>query len=206
MSNRTRQKNKRGDSKVDSNNSPEIPDRGETSDIPSPHWRHWTQWANFSAWHSGLWWCITIPVFKWCTPHRTPKLKPGAASIAHRQKKGWPSLLSTPILRCSSSAGSRMPLVDCISLRLSLGCWPGIPMVCSGAHVYGSLRVRKKLQKSFRLKLQDSSLCCRLRTSLQEIVLSLQLTQCLNTSTLSPKILYLTKCVSRRFFTRTSSE
>ena len=32
--NRTRQKNKRGDSKVDSNDSPEIPDRGETSDIP----------------------------------------------------------------------------------------------------------------------------------------------------------------------------
>ena len=34
-SNRTRQKNKRGDSKVESNDSPEIPDRGETSDIPS---------------------------------------------------------------------------------------------------------------------------------------------------------------------------
>ena len=32
--NRTRQKNKRGDSKVESNDSPEIPDRGETSDIP----------------------------------------------------------------------------------------------------------------------------------------------------------------------------
>ena len=32
-SNRTRQKNKRGDSKVESNDSPEIPDRGETSDI-----------------------------------------------------------------------------------------------------------------------------------------------------------------------------
>ena len=30
---RTRQKNKRGDSKVESNDSPEIPDRGETSDI-----------------------------------------------------------------------------------------------------------------------------------------------------------------------------
>ena len=29
-SNRTRQKNKRGDSKVESNDSPEIPDRGET--------------------------------------------------------------------------------------------------------------------------------------------------------------------------------
>ena len=28
------QKNKRGDSKVESNDSPEIPDRGETSDIP----------------------------------------------------------------------------------------------------------------------------------------------------------------------------
>ena len=33
-SNRTRQKNKKGDSKVESNDSPEIPDRGETSDIP----------------------------------------------------------------------------------------------------------------------------------------------------------------------------
>ena len=32
-SNRTRQKNKRGESKVESNDSPEIPDRGETSDI-----------------------------------------------------------------------------------------------------------------------------------------------------------------------------
>ena len=32
--NRTRQKNKRGDSKVESNDSPEIPDRGETSDNP----------------------------------------------------------------------------------------------------------------------------------------------------------------------------
>ena len=32
--NRTRQKNKRGDSKVESKDSPEIPDRGETSDIP----------------------------------------------------------------------------------------------------------------------------------------------------------------------------
>ena len=32
--NRTRQKNKRGDSKVKSNDSPEIPDKGETSDIP----------------------------------------------------------------------------------------------------------------------------------------------------------------------------
>ena len=32
-SNRTRQKNKTGDSKVESNDSPEIPDRGETSDI-----------------------------------------------------------------------------------------------------------------------------------------------------------------------------
>ena len=31
---RTRQKNKGGDSKVESNDSPEIPDRGETSDIP----------------------------------------------------------------------------------------------------------------------------------------------------------------------------
>ena len=34
MGNRTRQKNKRGDSKVESNDSPEIPDRGKTSDIP----------------------------------------------------------------------------------------------------------------------------------------------------------------------------
>ena len=33
-SNRSRQKNKRGDSKVESNDSPEIQDRGETSDIP----------------------------------------------------------------------------------------------------------------------------------------------------------------------------
>ena len=33
-STRTRQKNKRGDSKVESNDSPEIPDRGETSGIP----------------------------------------------------------------------------------------------------------------------------------------------------------------------------
>ena len=34
MGNRTRQKNKRGNSKVESNDSPEIPDKGETSDIP----------------------------------------------------------------------------------------------------------------------------------------------------------------------------
>ena len=33
-SNRTRQRNKTGDGKVESNDSPEIPDRGETSDIP----------------------------------------------------------------------------------------------------------------------------------------------------------------------------
>ena len=33
--NRTKQKNKRGDSKVESNDSPEIPDRGETSAIPN---------------------------------------------------------------------------------------------------------------------------------------------------------------------------
>ena len=33
--NRTRQKNKRGDRKMESSDSPEIPDRGETSDIPS---------------------------------------------------------------------------------------------------------------------------------------------------------------------------
>ena len=34
-SNRTRQTNKKGDSKVESNDSPEIPDKGETSDFPS---------------------------------------------------------------------------------------------------------------------------------------------------------------------------
>ena len=34
QSNGTRQKNKRKDSKVESNGSPEIPDRGEISDIP----------------------------------------------------------------------------------------------------------------------------------------------------------------------------
>ena len=33
-SNRTSRKNTRGDSKMKSNDSPEIPDRGETSDIP----------------------------------------------------------------------------------------------------------------------------------------------------------------------------
>ena len=33
-SNRTRQENKRRDGKVESNDSPGIPDRGETSDIP----------------------------------------------------------------------------------------------------------------------------------------------------------------------------
>ena len=33
-SNRTRQKNQREDSKAELNGSPEIPDRGETSDIP----------------------------------------------------------------------------------------------------------------------------------------------------------------------------
>ena len=33
--NRTRQKNKRGNSKLESHDSPEIPDRGETLDIPS---------------------------------------------------------------------------------------------------------------------------------------------------------------------------
>ena len=35
-SNRTRQ-NKTGDSKVESNDSPEIPDSGETSDLPGLH-------------------------------------------------------------------------------------------------------------------------------------------------------------------------
>ena len=34
--NRTRQKNKRGDSKVESNDSPEIPDRGEDIRHPWP--------------------------------------------------------------------------------------------------------------------------------------------------------------------------
>ena len=34
--NKNRQKNKRGDSKVELIDSPEIPDRGETSDIPGP--------------------------------------------------------------------------------------------------------------------------------------------------------------------------
>ena len=34
MSNRARQKNKRGDSKVESNDSPDFPDRGEKSNIP----------------------------------------------------------------------------------------------------------------------------------------------------------------------------
>ena len=33
-SNRTRQRNKRGESKVESNDSPQIPNRGETLDIP----------------------------------------------------------------------------------------------------------------------------------------------------------------------------
>ena len=33
QSSRTRQKKKKGDSKVESNDSPEIPDKGETSDI-----------------------------------------------------------------------------------------------------------------------------------------------------------------------------
>ena len=34
QSSRTRQKKKKGDSKVESNDSPEIPDRGKTLDIP----------------------------------------------------------------------------------------------------------------------------------------------------------------------------
>ena len=34
-SNRTQQKNKTGESKAESNDSPEVPDGGETSDIPS---------------------------------------------------------------------------------------------------------------------------------------------------------------------------
>ena len=36
--NRIRQKNKRGDSKVESNDSPEIPDKGETSTSPASLW------------------------------------------------------------------------------------------------------------------------------------------------------------------------
>ena len=36
-SNRTRQKNKRGDSKVEPNDIPEIQDRWETSDMPGLH-------------------------------------------------------------------------------------------------------------------------------------------------------------------------
>ena len=39
QSNRTRQKNKSVDSKVESNESPEIPDKGETSDIHGLPWR-----------------------------------------------------------------------------------------------------------------------------------------------------------------------
>ena len=34
----TRQKNKRGDSKVETNDSPEVPERGKTSDIPGLPW------------------------------------------------------------------------------------------------------------------------------------------------------------------------
>ena len=42
--NRTMQKNKRGDSKVESNDSTEIPDMGETSDIPGlPSGGKWTE-------------------------------------------------------------------------------------------------------------------------------------------------------------------
>ena len=35
--NESRQKNRRGDSKVKSNDNPEIPDKGETSDNPGLH-------------------------------------------------------------------------------------------------------------------------------------------------------------------------
>ena len=42
-SNRPRQKDKRGDSKVESNDSPEIPDRKETADIPGLPWGGGTQ-------------------------------------------------------------------------------------------------------------------------------------------------------------------
>ena len=49
--NRTRQKNKRGDSKVESNDSPKIPDRGETSDIPGlPSGEHC---GTALSWHMG---------------------------------------------------------------------------------------------------------------------------------------------------------
>ena len=37
--NRTRQKNERGDNKVESNDSPTIPDRGKTSHIPGTETR-----------------------------------------------------------------------------------------------------------------------------------------------------------------------
>ena len=32
-------------------------------DKPSLWPWHWTQWANFFAWHFGLWFCMTIPGF-----------------------------------------------------------------------------------------------------------------------------------------------
>ena len=46
--NRTRQKNKRGDSKVESNDSPEIPVRGETSDIPGLPSGDFIEYTNIS--------------------------------------------------------------------------------------------------------------------------------------------------------------
>ena len=52
-STRIRQKNKRIDSKMESNDSPKIPDRGETSDIPSvqlkvPSSKVWKKLLNLS--------------------------------------------------------------------------------------------------------------------------------------------------------------
>ena len=41
--NRTRQKNKRGDSKVELNDNPEIPDKRETSDIPGLRSGSWSE-------------------------------------------------------------------------------------------------------------------------------------------------------------------
>ena len=49
-SDRTRQTNKRGDSKVESNDSPEIPDRGETSDIPGLPSGFYRQGSTQSRW------------------------------------------------------------------------------------------------------------------------------------------------------------
>ena len=64
---RTRQKNNRGDSKVESNDSPGIPDRGETSDIPGlPSGElPGKQWHSTTATHN------EPPVGQW--PPTTPK-------------------------------------------------------------------------------------------------------------------------------------